>query len=89
MKNKSPVDIGANQVLIIELDIPATHQLLVQSILQGEDGLGVIRSFDHAAGRQQFWTTPDQRQDVLDWLNTLPDALGCAVTGEWLWQAEP
>jgi len=78
----------ADQVLIIELDIPLARQILVQSILQGEDGLGVIRSFDHVSGRQQFWTTQDQRHEALDWLASLPDELACCVTGEWLWHNE-
>jgi len=81
--------LQAAQVLVIELEIPVAHQILVQSILQGEDGLGVIRSFDHTLGRQQLWTTPSQRQQAIDWLDSLPEALGCRVTGEWLWHERP
>lgn len=66
-------DAQAEQVLIVELDIPTDQQILLQSILQGEDGLSVIRSFGEAPGRQQFWTTPCQRQVALDWLASLPD----------------
>ncbi|MDQ6993871.1 MAG: DUF4911 domain-containing protein [Mariprofundus sp.] len=76
-----------DQVLIIELEIPVAHQILLQSILQGEDGLGLIRSFDGQGGRQQFWTTPCQRQDAYQWLASLPEKLGCCITGEWIWQS--
>ncbi|TLS76664.1 DUF4911 domain-containing protein [Mariprofundus erugo] len=75
-----------DQVLIIELEIPQQQQILLQSILQGEDGLGVVRSFDRVSGRQQFWTTPDQREEAYAWLDSLPEAIGCRITGEWLWQ---
>jgi len=81
--------LQAAQVLVIELHIPAVHQILVQSILQGEDGLGVIRSFDHALGRQQLWTTPSQRHLAIEWLDSLPEDLGCRVTGEWIWHERP
>lgn len=74
------------EVLIIELEIPPRQQILLQSILQGEDGLGVIRSFDPVNGRQQFWTTPGQRQEAYAFLHSLPESIGCRITGEWLWQ---
>lgn len=74
------------EVLIIELEIPPRQQILLQSILQGEDGLGVVRSFDPVNGRQQFWTTPDQRQEAYAFLYSLPESIGCRITGEWLWQ---
>jgi len=85
MGNSMSVD-NVNDVVIIELEIPQSQQILLQSILQGEDGIGVIRSFDHCDGRQQFWTTASRRQDAYDWLDSLPDTIGCRVTGEWLWQ---
>jgi len=49
----------------------------------------VIRSFDHALGRQQLWTTPSQRHLAIDWLDSLPEDLGCRVTGEWIWHERP
>jgi len=77
-----------DQTLIIELTIARKQSTLFQSILQGEDGLGVIRCFDPEKKKQQLWTTPAQKCEVYDWLASLPECLQCRVTGEWFWSAD-
>jgi len=75
-----------DQVFIIELIIAPKQSILFQSILQGEDGLGVMRCFDPEKKKQQLWTSADQKDEVYDWLKSLPESLECSVTGEWYWE---
>ncbi|MDX8406098.1 MAG: DUF4911 domain-containing protein [Mariprofundus sp.] len=88
MPDRDMQDIAclAAQVIVIELEIPSRQQILLQSILQGEEGIGVIRSFDRHTGRQQLWTTPAQKQEAYDWLASLNPEIECTVTAEWLWE---
>jgi len=72
--------------MIVEVILPASQAVLLQSLLQGEDGLATIRCLDPEKKRQQFWTTPAQLDDLRAWIGSLPASLGVAVTGEWLWQ---
>jgi len=60
-----------SQTLIIELLVASRQSVMLQSILQGEDGLGVIRCFDSNKSdpekkKQQLWTSADQKADVYD-----------------------
>jgi len=73
-------------VIIVEFLLPAPQAIRLQSLLQGEDGLAIIRCFDPEKKRQQFWTTLDQRDDLYRWLGSLPQHLSVEVTGEWVWQ---
>jgi len=77
---------GDTRTLIIELCMESRQSALFQSILQGEDGLGVVRCFDPEKHKQQLWTTVDQKDDVYAWLNSLPENLNIRVSGEWLRQ---
>jgi len=76
-----------DQTLIIELIIAPEQSILFQSILQGEDGLGVVRCFDPEKKKQQLWTSAGQKDAVYAWLNSLPASLEYHVTGEWYWPA--
>jgi len=77
-----------DQTLIIELTIAATQSALFQSILQGEDGLGVVRCFDPDKQKQQLWTSALQKAEVYDWLNSLPASVQCHVCDQWYWPAD-
>jgi len=72
-----------SQTLIIEFVVAPRQSILFQSILQGEDGLGVVRCFDPEKKKQQLWTSADQKHEVYDWLKSLPEHLNVEVTGEW------
>jgi len=72
-----------NQVLIIEFFIAPKQSILFQSILQGEDGLGVVRCFDPEKKKQQLWTSADQKDEVYDWIKSLPESLNIQIMGEW------
>ncbi len=75
-----------HDVVIVEVLLPQAEAVLLQSLLQGEDGLATIRCLDPEKRRQQFWTTPEQLDDLYQWLDLLPDTLHVEVTGEWCWQ---
>jgi len=74
----------SDQTLIIELIVARRQSVLFQSILQGEDGLGVIRCFDPEKKKQQLWTTPAQKDEVYAFLNSLPEHLDIQLAGEWI-----
>jgi hypothetical protein len=77
-----------HDVVIVEVLLPQAEAVLLQSLLQGEDGLATIRCLDPEKKRQQFWTTPEQLDDLYQWLDSLPNTLHVEVTGEWPWQEE-
>lgn len=77
-----------SDVVIVEVVLPESRAVLLQSLVQGEDGLATIRCLDPEKRRQQFWTTPAQLDDLHAWIGSLPPSLGVEVTGEWLWQQE-
>jgi len=74
--------------MIVEFILPQAEAVLLQSVLQGEDGLATIRCLDPEKKKQQFWTTPEQLDDLYQWLGLLPDALNVEVTGQWLWRED-
>jgi hypothetical protein len=57
--------VRVEKTLIVEIAIPAERQMLFQSILQGEDGLAVVRSFDAETSRQQLWISPLQKESFV------------------------
>jgi len=75
--------IASQPTLIIEIAMPPVQLVLFQAILQGEDGLCVMRCFDPEKKKQQLWTTPGQKDDVYAFLNSLSDDLDIQLTGEW------
>ena len=74
--------------MIVEFILPQAEAVLLQSVLQGEDGLATIRCLDPEKKKQQIWTTPEQLDDLYQWLGLLPDALNVEVTGQWLWRED-
>jgi len=73
------------QTLIVEFIMPARQQNHFQGLLQGEDGLGVVRCFDPEKKKMQLWTTVEQKEELYDWLHSLPDHLQVQILDEWLW----
>lgn len=73
-----------DRTLVIELELPPQQLALFQGLLQGEEGLALIRCFDPAKLRQQLWTAPSQRTNVFEWLRSLPAHLRWQVVGEWV-----
>ncbi len=77
----------SSEVLIVEVALPARQVVFFQGLLQGEDGLAVMRCFDPQHIKQQLWTTVAQREALMDWLASLPERIGLEVLDEWIWRA--
>lgn len=71
---------------IVEVEVPSSQVVLMQSIAQGEDGMATVRCMDPEGLRQQFWTTGAQLKELHDWIDSLPPSLEVKVTGQWRWQ---
>jgi hypothetical protein len=80
--------MAAADTLIIELEVEPAQLVLMQGLLQGEDGLAVMRCFDPEHRKQQLWTTPAMRAELCYWLESLSDTLPFRICGEWLWQPD-
>jgi len=78
--------VAAEQTLIVEIALPPKQSLRFQMLLEVEEGLAVTRCFDPEHKKQQLWTTPSQRDELLAWLSSLPEALEIQVMDEWLWR---
>ncbi len=87
LKERGEAEEKGGDVMIVEFELPPVNAVLLQSILQGEDGLATIRCFDPDKRRQQFWTTRDQLGDLHSWITSMPASMGVKITGEWLWQS--
>lgn len=73
------------QTLIIEIELPVKLSFRFQMLLEGEDGLAVVRCYDPEHKKQQLWTTPSQHDELLDWLTSLPAVFQVKVLDQWLW----
>jgi len=78
--------VADEQTLIVEIALPPKQSLRFQMLLEVEEGLAVTRCFDPEHKKQQLWTTPSQRDELLGWLSSLPESLEIQVLGEWFWQ---
>jgi len=76
------VSIDLNQTIIIEFELQAKQQLMFQALLQGEDGLGLVRCVD---GIQQLWTTTGQFERLQVWLAALPENLQVHQLRSYTW----
>ena len=70
------------ETIIIVFEIETKRQLMLQALLQGEDGLGFVRCMD---GAQQLWTTSSQIREVKDWLKCLPTSFNLRILDEYTW----
>jgi len=75
----------AYPTLIIEVSVPSNSALLFQSLLEAEDGLGVLRCFDASGRRHQIWSAPAQSRDLHAWLDGLPESLQVRRLDRWMW----
>jgi len=70
------------QTTIIEFELETKQQLMFQALLQGEDGLALVRCVD---GVQQLWTTASQVERLQSWLSLLPKTLQIHQLRSYLW----
>jgi len=71
---------------IVEVELPPSQVVLMQSLVQGEEGLATVRCMDPNGKRQQFWTTAAMLPELNEWLGSLPETIDIKVTGQWRWQ---
>jgi hypothetical protein len=68
---------------IVTVRVPPAQAVLFQGILNGEDGLAVMRSLDVAdRSLHELWTVPDQLPELHAWLASLPPSIDVEVVGE-------
>lgn len=70
---------------IVEIALPREKALALQNLLEAEEGLAVMRCMGGDNTRQQLWTTPSQLEELLCWLEGLPDAMECRVLDSRIW----
>lgn len=71
---------------IVEVEVPPSQVVLMQSLAQGEEGMATVRCMDPERRRQQFWTIAAQLEELYGWLDSLPPSLDVKVMGQWRWQ---
>lgn len=71
MHNQPTLD-ALQTTMIIEFELAAKQHLMFQALLQGEDGLALVRCI---GGVQQLWTTTGQFESLQQWLAALPESL--------------
>jgi len=75
----------AGETLIVEVTMPPQQMVFFQSLLQGEDGLAIARSFDPDKLRLQLWTSAAQEAELMGWLADLPPSIGLKELGSRIW----
>ena len=67
---------------IVVVRVLPSRVLLFQGLLQGEDGLALMRSRDADRSLHELWTVPAQLPALYAWLEGLPAGLDVRVMGE-------
>jgi len=75
----------ADQTLVLEFTLPAHQQMRFQAMLQAEDGLAVVRCFDPEKKKHQLWTPAVQKEELYEWLESLPESLELKLLRQWYW----
>lgn len=70
-------------IVILEVCVPSSQTILFQGLLNGEDGLAVMRSLNSDdRNMHELWTVPDQLPELYAWIETLPPELDVNIVGE-------
>ena len=67
---------------IVVVRVKPAEALLFQGLLQGQDGLAVMRSRDADRSLHELWTVSAQLPELYAWLHGLPRHLGVRVMAE-------
>ncbi|RME84959.1 MAG: DUF4911 domain-containing protein [Zetaproteobacteria bacterium] len=76
---------GAEAWIVVVRVEPPSAMALFQALVEGEEGLAVVRCRDPERIRQELWTTEDLRDELKRWLATLPEKLSVEVLDEYRW----
>jgi len=68
-----------SDVMIVRISLPDEAVVRFQGILMGEDGLATMRGQLGGTGILELWSTWAQRQELDEWLHSLPAALEVRV----------
>ncbi len=69
---------------IVTIRVPRRHMFRLESLLQGESGMGVAR-FGDRSGRCELWTTRAQCASLLQWIEEMEQGMQVCVmeVGPW------
>ncbi len=71
-----------SELVIVVVRIPARQVVRFQGMLDGEDGLAILRCRDTTRDTQQLWTTRSMLDALYAWVGSLPEALQVEVLWE-------
>jgi len=74
--------VSERDTVIVVVRVPPAQAILFQGLLQGQDGLAVMRSRDADRSLHELWTVPAQREDLHAWLQGLAPRLDVHVVAE-------
>ena len=74
--------MSERETAIVVVRVAPAQAILFQGLLQGQDGLAVMRSRDADRSLHELWTVPAQLPDLYAWLHGLPPSLGARIMGE-------
>jgi hypothetical protein len=75
--------VSNSDTVIVVVRVPPAQVVLFQGMLNGEEGLAVMRSLD-AGDRSlhELWTVPAQLPELYSWLASLPPGLDVRIVAE-------
>jgi hypothetical protein len=74
--------VSERDTVIVVVHVASSRAILFQGLLQGEDGLAVMRSRDADRSLHELWTVPAQLPELYVWLRGLPAELGVRIMAE-------
>jgi hypothetical protein len=75
--------VSSSDTVIVTVRVPPAQVLLFQGLLNGEEGLAVMRSLDVGdRSLHELWTVPDQLPELYGWLASLPPGLDVRIVAE-------
>ena len=75
--------VSNGDAVIVTVRLSPAQAVLFQGMLNGEDGLAVMRSLDaNDRSLHELWTVPDQLPELYGWLANLPSTLQVHIVGE-------
>lgn len=76
--------MNGSDVMIVRIVLPDQAVLLLQGLLSGEDGLATLRGRPDGL---ELWSTWAQREELDDWLASLPPELELRQLGRYAFEA--
>lgn len=74
--------VSERETAIVVVRVAPTQAMLFQGLLQGQDGLALMRSRDADRSLHELWTVPAQLPELYAWLAGLSPRLDARVVAE-------